>query len=716
MTTPAELMSIYSSQSQLSSFFTDKIGIYSIMSYANKKTIYDGITSATTALTNCITACAITGGIVMIPTTENGSTYLLDDDITIPSNVSLWSVSGALLEISSGKTLTINGCIESGAYQMFSGSGLVRGTYNANNIYPEWWGVLGDGVTDDTILFEKANVSLALSGGGVLKCSTKTYMLSNVTIKSEVLIVGNGDSTVLKSIAGNTSHLVTLSNKYSERGGLKDLLLDGNKANQTIAKDVINITETAGEWLYNDAILTFKDLFILNAKGNGMYLSIGIRGTHVNKVTVKGCDGHGYYIEGTDNTFISTSSSNSGKNGYFITGGNNVLIDCKSFYAGEIDSVDFGDGFGLATAIKTKLIGCEAQENGRHGITLKNSATDNLITNFIADTNGRITADSYGYNLTTGTKRCIFTDCSGVQTTILAGTQTYVIGITNDCVDNTFTGTMYAENPESEPIYETENPIPLTNTVTINRERINKRNLLEDYSRMDRTVDGVYVLGYDYSMSANITGSFEYDKILDCQKIAITGGVTAIGSTQIKRKFACVAGDTVSVSVDTKQEAGFTSQIQINYFTGGAYVSNATSTLNTSTEFSKITLVDEVVPASINNYEVVINVVPLVLNNAGDIHVKNIEVITDNYTEPLVGYATHNPISLIDGAIDSANVTVYGAKIGDIVNVSFSQTLQGIFLLPYVSADNVVTVKFQNNTGGTIDLDEGVLKVKVIKS
>lgn len=51
--------------------------------------------------------------------------WTIDDDLTITSNITLYIPPGATMAVSAAKTLTIQGPIEAGAYQIFSGSGTV---------------------------------------------------------------------------------------------------------------------------------------------------------------------------------------------------------------------------------------------------------------------------------------------------------------------------------------------------------------------------------------------------------------------------------------------------------------------------------------------------------------------------------------------------------------------------------------------------------------
>ncbi len=79
------------------------------------------------------------------------------------------------------------------------------------------------------------------------------------------------------------------------------------------------------------------------------------------------------------------------------------------------------------------------------------------------------------------------------------------------------------------------------------------------------------------------------------------------------------------------------------------------------------------------------------------------------------GSATYDPPSLADGAGATTPVAVTGAALGDYARASFSLDLQGITVTAWVSAAAVVSVRFQNESGGTVDLASGTLRVRVEK-
>lgn len=81
----------------------------------------------------------------------------------------------------------------------------------------------------------------------------------------------------------------------------------------------------------------------------------------------------------------------------------------------------------------------------------------------------------------------------------------------------------------------------------------------------------------------------------------------------------------------------------------------------------------------------------------------------------LSGTATYDPPSLADGAGATTAVTVTGAALGDLAVASFSLDLQGITVTAWVSTANTVSVRFQNESGGVLDLASGTLKARVFK-
>lgn len=73
--------------------------------------------------------------------------------------------------------------------------------------------------------------------------------------------------------------------------------------------------------------------------------------------------------------------------------------------------------------------------------------------------------------------------------------------------------------------------------------------------------------------------------------------------------------------------------------------------------------------------------------------------------------ATYDPASLADGVGATTTVAAPGSKLGDQCAPSFSLDLQGILLTCYISAAGTASVRFQNESAGTLDLASGTLRV-----
>lgn len=150
--------------------------------------------------------------------------------LVISSNISLEVKKGAIITISAGQTLTINGPFDAGLYQVFTGVGLV--VFNQGGIegvWPEWFGAKADGLpgsaVDNVSAFTRANTaafsdmvscghkrSILLSSGTYYVTSTPgTYALTIngpiVGQGAEVSIIRNSGTGSAISITGVTGEI-----------------------------------------------------------------------------------------------------------------------------------------------------------------------------------------------------------------------------------------------------------------------------------------------------------------------------------------------------------------------------------------------------------------------------------------------------------------------------------------------------------------------------
>jgi len=159
MTSAREQLSKYATQSQMSSFFIDKMGIYNVKAYGAAG---NGVVDDSSSINSTIEAADDDGGIVFFPV----GTYKIENNITAPPNITLWFADGAKLQIDSGKIVTINGNLSAGLHQIFAGSGTVAGSMKTQRFFPQWWGAVGDAVNDDTSAINAAITAASNAGGG----------------------------------------------------------------------------------------------------------------------------------------------------------------------------------------------------------------------------------------------------------------------------------------------------------------------------------------------------------------------------------------------------------------------------------------------------------------------------------------------------------------------------------------------------------------------
>lgn len=76
--------------------------------------------------------------------------------------------------------------------------------------------------------------------------------------------------------------------------------------------------------------------------------------------------------------------------------------------------------------------------------------------------------------------------------------------------------------------------------------------------------------------------------------------------------------------------------------------------------------------------------------------------------------ATYDAGSLADGAGATTTVACVGAALGDFALASLGVDVAGISVTAYVSAADVVSVRLQNESGGTLDLASTTLRVRVL--
>lgn len=80
----------------------------------------------------------------------------------------------------------------------------------------------------------------------------------------------------------------------------------------------------------------------------------------------------------------------------------------------------------------------------------------------------------------------------------------------------------------------------------------------------------------------------------------------------------------------------------------------------------------------------------------------------------LTGSATWDAAEIADGDMESKDITVTGAALGDFVLVSLSIDNADLTLIGTVTAANTVTATLSNNTGSAVDLASCTVRALVL--
>lgn len=118
--------------------------------------------------------------------------FVLGEDIAIPEGSVLVFRGGS---INGKKKITGNRTgINAGLLRIFGKDVILLGSWNVTEVYPEWFGVVDDGIADDGIAITKA-----IAMGKTVVLSNHYQVKSTITIETSIDIVGRNHGTIVYS-------------------------------------------------------------------------------------------------------------------------------------------------------------------------------------------------------------------------------------------------------------------------------------------------------------------------------------------------------------------------------------------------------------------------------------------------------------------------------------------------------------------------------------
>jgi len=217
--------------------------------------------------------------------------YALDENHTIPENITLRIAKGASFIVASGKTLTIKGAIQADPHHIFRGEGKIAGPIQGDS-YVQWFGA--DTVTSD----QSAVIQKAIDACEVVLFPKRTegYRISHVEINKPTVLRGVGAVQVDIRPTGSEEKLIEIS---SSNVTVRDLHIVGSEG---------NITEKAAIYI-NTAKGSFENILLDN-------LTIRAYGYGVRDAgssgTVKNLDMRNVLVDANCNTAIWMTDATTG--------------------------------------------------------------------------------------------------------------------------------------------------------------------------------------------------------------------------------------------------------------------------------------------------------------------------------------------------------------------------------------------------------------------
>lgn len=274
------------------------------------------------------------------------------------------------------------------------------------------FGAKGNGTTDDTTAIQNAiNAAETSSDTNTVYIPNGTYLVSQIKLKSNVKIMGNGFNTILKSIDNNPNNSVICFNSTNVRyATVENLCIKGNRwvdSNDSYT-DGIRLDNEGGS---GDCYTTLKNLKIVECAGNGIHIMTSVREVRIDNCVVQSNELNGLLMDenATDNFVYNCSFFDNKQNGVFNdNAANNKYVNCNSYWNGYGDDSVLEDdtsilpngttdskyikryhGFNISRTVRCMFVNCSGQENFGHGMYL-NDSHDNIFASYIGDCNGNV--------------------------------------------------------------------------------------------------------------------------------------------------------------------------------------------------------------------------------------------------------------------------------------------------------------------------------------
>ena len=257
------------------------------------------------------------------------------------------------------------------------------------------YGAVGDGVVDDTNAIQSAID--AAQGGGIVFIPVGMYIVNpsvSLHLTTGVVLSGAGRKSVLK-VKDNSAvlnNIVKVEN--ADRVVIKDLSIDGNRANQDVS-DAVAVHY--GVYVAASNNCRVENVYVYDTTGVGIHVYDSV-GTIVTDCESSGHRYHGFECEqATSCIFSSNRGHDNSRHGIFIspgevggTGAIGNVIDGNSFDNNGSYGIALGidaQGISIGLTRDNAITNNSVIENGEYGISIFR-VDDTLVSGNVVAYNG----------------------------------------------------------------------------------------------------------------------------------------------------------------------------------------------------------------------------------------------------------------------------------------------------------------------------------------
>lgn len=263
-----------------------------------------------------------------------------------------------------------------------------------------------DNLSVDSLAAIQARIDAAYAdGGGVVPVPASFLISGSIVMKAGVILRGVGwERSRLKLANASNVHMIT-AQSGQPKIVIEDLVLDGNKENQTTAGDGIHFDQgTTNPYYQADAVSAsvclVRNVLIGYTYATGLQVGSTYNGSEsrLENVYVFRSGSRGIHLNNCSDMFVTncTAGETLGIGMYDQSGAGNRWINCKVWYASYqgtrspyVGASTTGtgtgvQGFAIASARNILVTNCESQDCGDDALRLTNSNNCNIV-NFRAD-------------------------------------------------------------------------------------------------------------------------------------------------------------------------------------------------------------------------------------------------------------------------------------------------------------------------------------------